>query len=229
YIDITDDYIEVGGLTRQHSVENHEKINEICPFLIEGMKYVGHSQIRSRGTVGGSIVHADPTAEIPVMLTALGGTVMVQSNEGKREVEPDELFLTYMTTTIEPEEILVSAKFPIPKGRSGQAIEEFTMRSGDFAIVLAACNVKLNDQNEISEATLVLGGVDGAPIVLDEVTDELMGLTPDMETIQKSTEQITELIDPEEDVHASDDYRKDLAVTLSNRVLMKAIERAKDN
>src|SRR5699024_120397 len=117
YIDITDDYIEVGGLTRQHSVENHEKINEICPFLIEGMKYVGHSQIRSRGTVGGSIVHADPTAEIPVMLTALGGTVMVQSNEGKREVEPDELFLTYMTTTIEPEEILVSAKFPIPKGR----------------------------------------------------------------------------------------------------------------
>lgn len=229
YIHINEDHIEIGSLTRQHLVENNEEIIEKCPLLVEGIKYVGHSQIRSRGTIGGSVVHADSTAELPVILATLGGTVTVQSIEGKREIEPEELFLTYMTTTLEPEEILTSINFPLPKGRSGQAIEEFTLRSGDFAIVLAACTVNLNENNEISEATLVLGGVDGVPVVLDEVTDELIGQIPDIKIIKKSTEQIVDLIDPEQDIHASAEYRKDLAITLSNRVLLKAIDRAKVN
>lgn len=228
YIDVREDCIEIGGLTRQHFVEENEEIRKKCPFLIEGIKYVGHSQIRSRGTIGGSIVHADPTAELPVILTTLGGTVTVQSTDGKRDIEPDELFLTYMTTTLDPEEILISVNIPLPKGRSGQAIEEFTLRSGDFAIVNAACNVQLNDNNEVSEAILVLGGVDGVPVVLDEVTDELIGQTPNLDMIEKSTKQIVDLIDPEDDIHASSEYRTDLAITLSNRVLIKAIKRAKE-
>src|SRR5699024_10563061 len=93
YIDVREDCIEIGGLTRQHFVEENEEIRKKCPFLIEGIKYVGHSQIRSRGTIGGSIVHVDPTAELPVILTTLGGTVTVQSSDGKRDIEPDELFL----------------------------------------------------------------------------------------------------------------------------------------
>lgn len=228
YININDDHMEIGALTQHYRIENNKEILQKCPMLIEGMKYIGHTHIRSRGTIGGSIVHADPTAELPVILTTLGGTVTVQSSEGEREVEPDELFLTYMTTTLEPEEILVSVNFPLPQGRTGQAIEEFTLRSGDFAIVLAACSVALNENNEISKATLVLGGVDGVPVVLDEVTDELVGKIPETELIKQCTKQIVDLIDPEADIHASIEYRKDLAITLSNRVLEKAIKRARE-
>jgi carbon-monoxide dehydrogenase medium subunit len=226
YIKLSEDYLTIGGLTRHFQVEHHKEIENIFPMLAEGMKMIGHTQIRSRGTIGGSIVHADPTAELPVILTALGGTVTLASTEEERTLSTDEFFLTYLTTTIEPNEVLVSVNIPRPRHGTGQAIEEFAMRSGDFAIVLAAATVRLNRDGTVDDATLVLGGVDGVPVVLDEVTDELCGKKPNSDVINSCTEKITDLIDPEADIHASVEYRKDLGVTLSNRVLERAAERA---
>jgi carbon-monoxide dehydrogenase medium subunit/2-furoyl-CoA dehydrogenase FAD binding subunit len=226
FIRVLDDHIEIGGLTRHYKIENSRELQNLCPLIVEGIKLVGHSQIRSRGTVGGSIAHADPTAELPVILATLGGTVTLQSIDEERVMTPDELFLTYMTTTMEPNEILTKIEIPRQPGRTGTAIEEFTLRSGDFAIVLASCSVALSEEGILEEATLVLGGVDGVPVLLDEVTDELVGNVPTKEAIEAATEQIADLIDPEGDIHASVEYRKNLAVVLSRRVLDKAIQRA---
>lgn len=226
YIDIHEGHIQIGGMTRQYKVENSKDIQNICPLLIKGIKLVGHSQIRSRGTIGGSLVHADPTAELPVILATLGGSVTLQSVEGERTLTADEFFLTYLTTTIEPNEILVSIQIPRSFGRTGEAIEEFTLRSGDFAIVLAAASVTLDKEGKVENATLVLGGVDGVPVVLDEVTDDIQGKTLNNELIYECTEKIVDLIDPEGDIHASVEYRKNLGVSLSRRVLQQAVERA---
>jgi carbon-monoxide dehydrogenase medium subunit/2-furoyl-CoA dehydrogenase FAD binding subunit len=226
FIRVLDDHIEIGGLTRQYKIENSPELQNLCPLIVEGIKLVGHSQIRSRGTIGGSIAHADPTAELPVILATLGGTLTLQSIDEERILTPDEFFLTYMTTTIEPNEILTKIEIPRKSGRIGTAIEEFTLRSGDFAIVLASCSVTLSEEGTLEEATLVLGGVDGVPVVLDEVTVELIDKIPTKDAIEEATEQIADLIDPEGDIHASVEYRKNLAVVLSRRVLEKAIERA---
>lgn len=226
YIQVTDTVIKIGGMTRHYQVEESQEIAKVCPLLTEGMKLIGHSQIRSRGTIGGSVAHADPTAELPVMLTTLGATITLASSDGLRTVTPDEFFMTYLTTTIDMNEILVSVEIPIPSRRTGAAIDEFTLRKGDFGIVLAAAAITLNEAGKVAAATLCLGGVDGVPVVLEEVTDELIGKVPTKELIAECCSTIGDLIEPEPDIHASAEYRKDLCVTYSKRVLELAAERA---
>ncbi|GHH99252.1 FAD binding domain-containing protein [Neobacillus kokaensis] len=226
YIQVTDSVIKIGGLTRHYQVEESKEIERVCPLLTEGMKLIGHSQIRSRGTIGGSIVHADPTAELPVMMTLLGAEFTLASPDGKRTVTTDEFFLTYLTTTIDMNEILVSIDIPIPSTRTGYAIDEFTLRKGDFAIVLAAASVTLSEDGTIASASLCLGGVDGVPVLLEEVTEGMIGQVPSTELIAESCEQIADLVEPEPDIHASSEYRKDLCITYAKRVLERAAERA---
>jgi CO/xanthine dehydrogenase FAD-binding subunit len=226
YIRVTDSVIQIGGMTRHYQVERSEEIKQVCPLLPEGMKLIGHSQIRSRGTIGGSVAHADPTAELPVMLATLGATITLASPDGLRTVTTDEFFMTYLTTTIEMNEILVSVEIPFPSKRTGFAIDEFTLRKGDFGIVLAAASVTLDEEGKIRAATLCLGGVDGVPVVLEEVTDGLIGRLPGDELITECCNSIGELIDPEPDVHASAEYRKDLCITYAKRVLKLASKRA---
>ncbi|WP_045522130.1 FAD binding domain-containing protein [Neobacillus niacini] len=226
YIRITDSVIQIGGLTRHFQVEESKEIEQVCPLLTEGMKLIGHSQIRSRGTIGGSVVHADPTAELPVMLSTLGATITLASSEEVRTLTTDEFFMTYLTTTIETNEILVSIEIPIPPANTGYAIDEFTLRKGDFAIVLAAASVTLDEQGKVKSATLCLGGVDGVPVLLDEVTEELIGNFPDSDLILECCNRIGDLVDPEPDIHASGEYRRDLSITYAKRVLERAAMRA---
>jgi len=226
YIRFSDSQMQIGGLTRHYMIEESAALKKACPMLSEGIKWVGHSQIRSLGTIGGSLVHADPTAELPVILTALDGQVKVLSSEGERVITPDEFFLTYMTTTIQPNEILVEVTLPQIPARTGHAIDEFALRRGDFAIVLAAASVTLDEEGKIAKASLCLGGVDGVPVKLDQVTAQLIGEKPEDGVIASCCEAIESLIEPESDIHASGEYRRDLSVTLSRRVLKRAAERA---
>ncbi|WAH35210.1 FAD binding domain-containing protein [Alicyclobacillus dauci] len=226
YIRDDGDSLRIGALTRHFMVEQSPLVAENCPLLYEGIQWIGHSQIRSRGTIGGSIVHADPTAELPVILSVLGGSVTVASRDEERTLSPDEFFLTYMTTTIEPTEVLISAEFPKSSGIAGHAVEEFALRKGDFAIVLAVAVATLNPDGTIQTLGLSLGGVDGAPVRLDEITDSLIGRYPDDALIKQCCSQIWERVEPEGDIHASADYRRDLSVTLSARALSTAVKRA---
>jgi CO/xanthine dehydrogenase FAD-binding subunit len=134
--------------------------------------------------------------------------------------------LTYLTTTIEPNEILVSIQIPRPPANTGFAIDEFTLRKGDFAIVLAAASVTLDEQGRVKSATLGLGGVDGVPVLLDEVTEGLIGYIPDRDLIGECCNKIEELVNPEPDIHASAEYRRDLCITYGRRVLERAAARA---
>lgn len=228
YIKINDDVIEIGGLTRQYRLEESKDLEKACPLLTEGIKLVGHSQIRSRGTVGGSIAHADPTAELPVMLKTLDGTLTLKSSEGERTLTVDDFFLTFLTTIIEPNEILSAITIPRTTAeKTGYAIEEFALRKGDFAIVLAAAAVTLDAEDRLTSVKLTLGGVDGVPVGVEEVVEELIGTVPTEEQINACCENIIDLVDPEPDIHASVEYRKDLSVTLSQRVIKKAIDSAK--
>ncbi|MFM1650662.1 FAD binding domain-containing protein [Brevibacillus sp. B_LB10_24] len=226
-IRLTEEEIRIGGMTRQYLIEQSPEVARDCPMLAEGIKLIGHPQIRSRGTVGGSLVHADPTAELPVILCTLGGAVTLASLDGERVVPAEEFFLTYLTTAIEPNEILVAVQIPRIQAGSGHAIEEFALRKGDFAIVLAAAAVTLDEAGKIAAASLGLGGVDGAPVKLDQVTDALLGLEPDSRLIQECCEQIRDIVEPEADIHASAEYRRDLSVTLSRRALETALSRAR--
>lgn len=226
YIRVTDSVVQIGGMTRHYQVEESEEIKLVCPLLSEGMKLIGHSQIRSRGTIGGSVAHADPTAELPVMLATLGATITLASSDEGRTVTTDEFFITYMTTAMEMNEILVSVEIPLPPKRTGFAIDEFTLRKGDFGIILAAAMVTLDEEGRVEAATLCLGGVDGVPVILEEVTDGLISKIPDNELITECCNLIGDLIDPEPDVHASAEYRKDLCVTYAKRVLELACKRA---
>lgn len=226
YIRISDSEIQIGGLTRHYQLEHSREIEQACPLITEGMKLIGHSQIRSRGTIGGSVVHADPTAELPVILRTLGASVTLASSEGVRTVPTEEFFLTYLTTTIEPNEILISVQIPRPAANTGFAIDEFTLRKGDFAIVLAAASITLDDQGRVIAAALGLGGVDGVPVLLNEVTEGLIGYPPDRDRIEACCGIISELVDPESDVHASAEFRRDLCVTYGRRVLERAAQRA---
>jgi len=131
-----------------------------------------------------------------------------------------------MTTTIQPNEILVEVTLPQIPARTGHAIDEFALRRGDFAIVLAAASVTLDEEGKIAKASLCLGGVDGVPVKLDQVTAQLIGEKPEDGVIASCCEAIESLIEPESDIHASGEYRRDLSVTLSRRVLKRAAERA---
>jgi CO/xanthine dehydrogenase FAD-binding subunit len=131
-----------------------------------------------------------------------------------------------LTTTIAPNEILVSIQIPRPPAHTGFAIDEFTLRKGDFAIVLAAASVTLDEQGRVKSATLGLGGVDGVPVLLEEVTEGLIGYLPDRNLIEECCSKIGELVDPEPDIHASAEYRRDLCITYAARVLERAAERA---
>jgi CO/xanthine dehydrogenase FAD-binding subunit len=226
YIRMTDSGIQIGGLTRHFELEHSKVMEQFCPLVTEGMKLIGHSQIRSRGTIGGSVVHADPTAELPVILSTIKATITLASHEGERTIPMDEFFLTYLTTTIEPNEILVSIQIPHLPARTGYAIDEFTLRKGDFAIILATAMVTLDEQGRVDSAVLGLGGVDGVPVLLNEITDELIGKIPQIELIEQICKRIDKLVQPEPDIHASAEYRRDLCVTYAKRVLALAVQRA---
>lgn len=228
YIRLTEFGIKIGGLTRHYELEHSEIMEQFCPLVTEGMKLIGHSQIRSRGTIGGSVVHADPTAELPVILSTIGATITLACHEGERTIPMDEFFLTYLTTTIEPNEILVSIQIPHLPARTGYAIDEFTLRKGDFAIILATAMVTLNEQGKVESAVLGLGGVDGVPVLLAEITDELIGKIPDSQLIEQICKRIEQLVQPEPDIHASSEYRRDLCVTYARRVLELAVKRARE-
>lgn len=226
YINRDNGTLRIGGITRQHMVEQSQVIGEYSPLLKETMPHIAHEAIRSRGTIGGSLAHCDPAAELPVVWQTLEGTVTAASTSGKREIPAEDFFLTYMTTSLEPGEILISASLPVIPDRTGHAFEEFAMRRGDYALVMAAASVSLNTEGSIQDVSLVLGGVGDVPCRMTEIENTLMGRMPEDAVLREVSRSVAALIEPESDIHASADYRRDLGVTLARRVLQTAAQQA---
>lgn len=227
YIEADDEVVRIGALTRQSELEQSELIKERIGLLSEAVPFIGHVQTRNRGTIGGSIVHADPTAELPMALLTLGGSVQISSLEETRTVPADEFFITYLTTDVMPNELLTEVRIPYTLDRQGYAFTEISRRHGDFALVAAACHMVLDDQGRVSSGRLVLGGVDAVPLLVEEAFEVMIGEKLSASLIERIQEIVEDTVDPESDLHATADYRRHLAKVLTARVLNQAYQKAK--
>jgi carbon-monoxide dehydrogenase medium subunit len=226
YIEDRGDVVCIGAMTRQRAVESSALVADRLPVLSAAIKLVGHLPTRSRGTIGGSIAHADPAAELPMVLQALEGAVVVRGPNGRRTIAASELFQDAMTTSIAADEILVEVRLPVMPAGAGCAVEEFARRHGDFAIVGIAAMV-VRDGGRCTTARLVTAGAGPVPMRLRAAEAILerdgLGDAP----IRAAAARAAELVAPDADVHATAEYRRHLTGVLTDRALRRAVERAR--
>ena len=219
--------VALGAMTRQRTIEFSPVVAARLPLLTEATRWVGHLPIRSRGTIGGSIAHADPSAEYPAVLTALDGEVVVQGPKGRRTLKAADLFETYLTTRLAPEELLVEVRLPAMPAGAGYAFEEFARRHGDFAIVGIAAMV-VRDGTHCRMARLASAGAGPVPVRLRAAEEILERDGLGAPALQAAAARASELVEPDSDVHASAEYRRHLAGVLTLRALKRAIARSHD-
>jgi carbon-monoxide dehydrogenase medium subunit len=225
YIRREDGQLRLGAMTRQRTIEFSPVAQEALPLLVEATTLVGHLPIRSRGTMGGSLAHADPSAEYPAVLVALDGEVVARGPRGERVVRAAELFRSYLTTSLAADELLVEARLPIPPPETGFAFEEFSLRHGDFAIVGIAALLVVRD-GRCTMARLAAAGVAPAPVRLRGAEEILERDGVSDGAIAAAAGRAGELVMPESDIHASARYRRQLTRVLTARALRRALARA---
>jgi len=218
--------IRIGAMTRQSTVENSDAVAQSAPLLHEVLPWIAHTQIRNRGTIGGSIAHADPAAELPAVLLTLGGTVHLRSAEGNRSVPASEFFFGLMTTAVEPGELLLAVELPPTPERSAHAFEEVSRRHGDYALVGCASHLLLDEAGAIEDARVGLLSVSDAPVLAESAAELLRGERPSEQLVTAAAQAAAAAVDPPSDIHASADYRRHLVGVLVRRTLTRALARA---
>jgi CO/xanthine dehydrogenase FAD-binding subunit len=222
------DTVRVGACTRQVAIERDDALAVRVPLLRQALAWVGHVQTRNRGTVGGSLAHADPSAELPLAARVLGAQIVLRSKSGARTLRADEFFAGPMMTSVRPDECLEEVRWPAwPERRSGSAFTEISVRHGDFAIVAAAAQVALDAGGRCTRAAFGLGGAGGTPLAFPEIAARLEGTQLEDDAIEDAARAAAAGCDPGSDLHATADYRRHLARVLTARVLRAARERAK--
>ncbi len=216
-IEMEGEALRIRAMTRQAAALAQCKS---LPLLQKALRYVGHTQTRNRGTVGGSVAHADPSAEIPLVAVALDATIALASTRGRREVGADNFFLGALTTDRAADECLTDIYFPIwGAGKIGTSFHEVSPRHGDFALVSAAAQIELDDDGMCRRAAVAVGGASPAPV---KVPVDLVGRKIDAEAVRAAAEEADKVIDPFEDLHASAAYRRRVARVLVERALRDA-------
>ncbi len=217
----------LGAMTRQRAVERSPLVAERAPLLHETMPNIAHPPIRNRGTVGGSLAHADPAAELPAVMLALDARFRLRSHQAERWVAARDFYVGMFMTAKEPEELLVEIALPPKPARSGWAFREVSRRHGDYALVGVAALVTMDDLGRCRQARITLLSVGEGPVEAHEAARLLAGQTPTPEAVRAAAEAAaTQDIDPGGDVHASAAYRRHLARVLTADVLTKAFARA---
>ncbi|MBX3453662.1 xanthine dehydrogenase family protein subunit M [Ferrovibrio sp.] len=217
--------LEIGALTRQRDIEFSPLIAEACPLLREAILQVGHRQTRNRGTLGGSLCHLDPAAEMAAVAAIYGAELVIAGPQGQRTAAFAEFALDYMTTCLAPEEMLVAVRYPLWPAESGYCFIEYARRHGDFAIVSAGVLLRADASGRISQASLALGGVGAVPLKLDAIAAELIGKAGSPAVFATMAEACGD-IDAMEDALITATYRRQLAKTLLRRALETAYARA---
>ena len=225
-IEARGDALVIGAMTRQRDLELSPLIRARCPLLHEALRNVGHVQTRNRGTIGGSLSHLDPAAELPTVLRAMDATLRVRSRRGDRDVAMADWAMGFMTPNIEPDELLAAVTIPLwPEGH-GYAFTEFARRHGDFAMAGAAVLLALDARGAVARAAIALTGVDTGPVRLGDAEAMLLGQMPDDARIAAAAETAS-AVPGLDDVHASKEYRRKLAVVMTRRALLAARARAR--
>ena len=220
-----DGWLAIGAMTREYAAEESPVIADALPLLAAALPLIGHAAIRSRGTIGGSLAHADPAAELPAVARALDAEFVVRGPAGERVIPAAEWFEGYLMTSRRPDELLVEVRFPTAAGDTGVSFQEVARRHGDFAIVGLAASLTLSD-GTISDARLAFSGVSDVPVRAACAEDLLVGERPSAELFDAAARRATEDIDPPADLHGSSEYRKKVAAALVRRGLRAAADNA---
>ncbi|MFC5999367.1 FAD binding domain-containing protein [Quadrisphaera sp. GCM10027208] len=228
-VTVTDDAVRVGALVRHAALERHDAAAAAIPLLRQGLRHVAHATIRNRGTTVGSIAHADPSGEMPAVLTLLDGTVTAASVRGEREIGVRDLFLGALETSLEPDELVVAATFPRPAAGTGTAVLEVARRHGDYAVVGVVAAVRLDDAGAVAQAraSFVTAGELGTVV---DLTDAVRGVHPDAPPPDWAAagDLADGLVDVDADIHATVEYRRQLVRVLTARALQQAAREAAD-
>ena len=222
---VRDGQVTIGAMTREYVAEDSATVGDTVPLLAAALPLIGHEAIRSRGTIGGSLAHADPAAELPAVALALDAEFVVRSRAGERVVPAAEWFEGYLATSRRPDEILTEVRFPAAGRGTGVAFLEVARRHGDFAIVGLAASLTLAD-GVISDARLAFAGVSDVPVRAADAEDLLVGERPSAELFADAARRATDGIDPPADLNGSSEYRKQVAATLVRRGLQAAADNA---
>jgi CO/xanthine dehydrogenase FAD-binding subunit len=217
--------VAIGAMTREYVAEESGTVADAVPLLAAALPLVGHEAIRSRGTIGGSLAHADPAAELPAVARALDAEFVVHGPSGERVVPAAEWFEGYLTTSRHPDELLVQVRFPAAARGTGISFQEVARRHGDFAIVGLAASLTLSE-GTITDARLAFAGMSDVPVRAGDAEDLLAGERPSAELFDEAARRATDDIDPPADLHGSADYRRKVAAALVRRGLQAATANA---
>ena len=227
-ISVDGDNLVIRAGTRQADTLASEVVKTQLPLLADGLSHVGHTQTRNRGTIGGSLVNADPSAEIPLVAQTLDATIVAQSTRGQRTIAADDFFDSAMATTLAPDECLVEVRFPIwPSENTGCGFHEVSIRDSDFALAAAAAQTTLDGNGNCQRLSVAICGASAAPLRLTIVEQALAGSDLSDDTIKAACANIDDLIDPQSDVHADAAYRGRVAKVVAARAIGDARDRAK--
>jgi CO/xanthine dehydrogenase FAD-binding subunit len=221
YIEDRGDRIAIGALTRHRELEHSPLIASKLPVMAAAMRHVAHLAIRNRGTIGGSLSHADPAAELPMLATFYDAEISAQGRAGRRTIAPKEFFVDALTNCLEPEEIVVEVEFPILK-QDGWAFEEVARRFGDFALASIAVSLR-RGPSRLEAARVAVMGVADTPLRLREAEEELVAMELDDRTPDRFSEIVVSQVSPNDDLHASAEYRRHLLAQLAKRALQTAL------
>jgi len=226
-VTIEPDAAHTGACARQCDLQCDDRLAVRVPLIRQALAFVGHTQTRNRGTIGGSLAHADPAAELPLVAQILEARLAIRSKSAKRTLSAAEFFAGAMTTSLQPDECLVEIHWPIWSDRKiGSAFTEVSRRHGDFAMAAAAAQIAVDDQGRCTRAAFGIGGASPAPLAFPALARRLIGTHLDKAALDDVADAAAVALDPGIDTHASADYRRHLGRVLATRALRSAYDTA---
>lgn len=220
------DWLRVGALVRHREMERVSDIGQRCPMLAEAVQLIGHVAIRNRGTVGGSLAHADPSAEWAALALALDSTITVVGPNGTRTIPAEEFFVSAMTTSLHPDEVATEIRLSFPKGRVGSSFVEVSRRHGDFALAGVGAWLTLNEDGRVDDSRIVLIGVEDTPRRMRDAEGLLRDQRPTAAVVEDAADMVYTTVDARGDIHASVTFRRSIAKVLTRRAIATATRRA---
>jgi CO/xanthine dehydrogenase FAD-binding subunit len=226
YIEQDGGRLLIGAMARHAHIEHSKEVAERWPLLTEAIGWVGHAQIRNRGTVGGSVAHADPAAELPAAFAALDATFQLRSKRGTRALGWQQFFVSTFTTALAPDELVAAVEVPVQDAATGSAFVEYARRHGDFALGGAAVTLKVGRDGRCERATIALLSAGPVPVRAEAAERQLRGAKLDETSIVAASVEAVKGLHPTSDIHGGTEYRIGLLRVMTERALTKAAQRA---
>jgi CO/xanthine dehydrogenase FAD-binding subunit len=225
-IELRDGSLVLSALVRHVELEHSEVVRDACPMLTEAVRHIGNARVRHRGTIGGSLAHAEATAELAAVAVAHRATAHVVGPRGARTVPAADLFVTHLTTSLEPAEVITGVEFPALGPRTGSCFLEMARRAGDFAMAEVAATVSIDQEGRCDGVRLVVGAVADRPADASDAAQALTGAPPEQQAVAELARAVADQVEIGPSSHASVEYRREMVAVLVERAVVAAADRA---